>query len=321
MVDRLGSVQALVEGNTFVKLIDGKGKPYLVKMDPTCHSFVAGDTKQIDVSCIKAVRSGFVTQEFMTHGEAKKIPEERALSIVYVDGAGDQQQSKVLNLVAENQELREWWEAALKLLVGKVRERPAQQRCTAVCEGSRCWQVNDATGEAYSVMGPWLSHLREGKDTISWKTALELLESLNMRVSAKEVKQIIADFDVDGDSRLNFAEFITAIRRLRSHSVVSQLFATYANKATKTMDAAQLVAFAAKEQLQAITAAEAALLIAKYSFGKNVFDEVAFQFYMISEDNSAWRPDKEARHHDMSKPLNMYYIDRYAGERRASHVV
>ncbi len=117
-----------MQGNTFVKLIDGKGKPYLVKMDPTCHSFAAGDTKQIDVSQIKAVRSGFVTQEFMTHGDAKKIPEERALSIVYVDSSATEQQPKVLNLVAENQELREWWEAALKLLVGKVREMATYAR-------------------------------------------------------------------------------------------------------------------------------------------------------------------------------------------------
>ncbi len=182
-------------------------------------------------------------------------------------------------------------------------------------------QVNDPTGEAYTVMGPWLNHLRDGKDTISWKTAMELLDSLNMRVSAKEVKKIIADFDVDGDQRLSLSEFITAMRRLRSHPVLSQLFNRYANTATKTMNAAQLVAFAAKEQLQTLALADATRLIVKYSFGKDAFDEVAFQFYMISEDNSAWRPEKEARHHDMSKPLNMYHIDRFGWPRERARSV
>lgn len=114
------------------------------------------------------IRAGFGTQEFWRHGEKKKIDENAALAIVYLDRDGtgfmtvggwgarliqssfffQGSEPKVLNLVADNQMLREWWQQSLELLVGKV---------------------NDITGEAYSVMQPWLRHLRPGKDTMSWK--------------------------------------------------------------------------------------------------------------------------------------------------------
>ena len=242
----------------------------------------------VDVTSIEEIRVGHLTQEFLKYGDDKGIPEDQAFSLIYRKH-GDPA-PKILNLVAESALMRGWWEHALEFLQTKV---------------------NDMASEPYSLLRPWVEHSR-GKETMSWKTCLQLLNSLNMKIRSKEVKKIIADFDTDGDRRLNFEEFITVMRRLRSHDALRELFIKYAGAEDKKMTAEQLVDFFKEEQGEELSMELATQLVEKYSLGSEGRDslfENEFELLMISKDNSAFAPKKSQMHHDMTRPLSHYYID------------
>lgn len=241
---------------------------------------------KVDITQIKEVRIGLCSQEFLTHGSKSKVAEDSAISIVYAEKG--EVAPKILNLVAADGSKRDWWKRALNVLMEKV---------------------SDVSGEAHAMLKPWLLNLRDGKDTISWKTALDLLHSLGMYVTADQVKKIIAEFDVDGDARLNFGEFLTVMRKLRSHQILSELFKKYAKDAS--MSAAELLEFLKKEQGETnATLDDAQSLIKKFSpEGKAEMDEATFQLLMISEDNSIWIPEKRTVHHDMTQSISHYFID------------
>ncbi len=159
------------------------------------------------------------------------------------------------------------------------------------------------------VFKPWLNHLRPGKSTMSAKTLLRLLQSLNLRLSKDELAAMIVQHDNDRhDGRLNFEEFISLMRKNRSFPILTYLFLSHASD--DKMSVSQLVEFFQLEQKQKLTNEEAAILVNKFSMGKTYLDEQAFQMLMMcADENRAMKPEKEVAHHDMGRPLNEYFID------------
>jgi Ca2+-binding EF-hand superfamily protein len=273
------------KGASFKKLDRGKVGPLELELDATGSVVVAGKGVKIDVTTIREVRVGFVSQEFLSHGGDHD--EDKALSIVYTDEKSAA--PVILNLIAESGATRNWWHKALTVLVEKL---------------------NDNTGEAYAVMKPWLENLRDGKDTMSWKTAIDTLESMGMKTSAAQAKRLVTQFDTDGNGRLDFSEFLQAMRQLRSHPTLVALFMKYGGK-DKQLSASELRELFRVEQQQALTEAEAQALIDKYASGANktTLDLPSFELMMTGVENDAFNPESEKRTHDMTQPLNRYAID------------
>jgi Ca2+-binding EF-hand superfamily protein len=143
-------------------------------------------------------------------------------------------------------------------------------------------------------MKPWLLTC-EGKETISWKMAMDVLESLGMKCSWAAAKKIVKEFDTDGDRKLDFHEFLHAMRKLRSHGVLNEMFEKYAEK-NSSMSAAQLQKFFAEEQTQTISSEVAEKWIAKYSVNdQKTLCLDSFQLLMISKENELWNPEKVER--------------------------
>ncbi len=273
------------KGHGFRKLDRGKLQPHTIELDPTGSLVVAGKTNSIDVTSIREIRVGHVSQEFLTHGNGQE--EDRAISIVYSEGKSAA--PTILNLVADSSASRDWWFKALQSLADKI---------------------NDHSGETYAVLKPWLANLRDGKDTMSWKTAIETFESMGMKTTAAQAKKLIAEFDTDSNDRLDFAEFVQAMRKLRSHKELVALFEKYAGR-DGLLSSAELVELFRVEQTQTLSTAEAASLISLYASGEHTtyLDVDSFELLMIGAENEAFDPAKEKRSHDMTKPLTQYYID------------
>lgn len=81
--------------------------------------------------------------------------------------------------------------------------------------------MTDWEGEAFVYQKLFVSNLREGKSTVSSKTAFQMLRSLNMPVTKASMTSLVKKFDVDGDERLGFNEFIELMRYLRSYGPLS----------------------------------------------------------------------------------------------------
>ena len=134
-------------------------------------------------------------------------------------------------------------------------------------------------GEAYGVLKPWLLNLKNGETDISWKSAQNLFETLGMKCSWKDAKNIVKSFDFDGDGRLDFAEFVQVMRALRAHGVVKELFEKYAQNGS--IGPQELISFFEKEQNEILSCDQASKLIATYS-AKNTdgkLKESGFQLY------------------------------------------
>lgn len=131
------------------------------------------------------------------------------------------------------------------------------------------------------------------------------------QIKPADVKAKIAEFDENGDERLDFTEFVHLMRTLRSHSVLEEMFKKHA-KGAKEMTVDQLISFFEIEQKEKIGKAEATEMIRQFSIGNpnpDVLTEVQFQLLLTSEENSAWDPNKVERHHDMTQPMSAYHID------------
>lgn len=48
-----------------------------------------------------------------------------------------------------------------------------------------------------------------------------------MKTSAARSKELVAEFDKDGNGRLDFGEFFQVLRSLRSHPVLKELWEKY----------------------------------------------------------------------------------------------
>lgn len=129
-----------------------KGKPLThdLALDSTATSLVSKSGHEIDISSIREIRLGFSSQEFFTAGEGV-VPEDNAITIVYADSSKGP--PAMLNLVADSTNTRNWWHKTLLLLMDRIAGKE---------------------GEVFAVLKPWLANLREGKDTMSWKTAIEV---------------------------------------------------------------------------------------------------------------------------------------------------
>ena len=73
----------MVAGRKFDKMTKGKTKNSEVRLDPSAHLLCVGLDKIVDVTKVIEVRTGFSTQEFLSHGVQHKLDEKCALSIVY----------------------------------------------------------------------------------------------------------------------------------------------------------------------------------------------------------------------------------------------
>ena len=125
-------VQEIISGtptsvSAFEKLKSGSRKNYNVTLDGSGTFLRAGTKKTIDITHVKEIRVGYMTQEFLTHGEAKKIPEPHAISIVYHDEKSVR--PKILNLVAENKDQHNWWSKALQALVDHINDVSVNGKC------------------------------------------------------------------------------------------------------------------------------------------------------------------------------------------------
>ena len=71
----------------------------------------------------------------------------------------------------------------------------------------------------------------------------------------------------------------------------------------------QLVEFYSIEQKEKLSEERAIQLIRKFSFGKDVLDKLGFNLLLMSAENNVFNPEQQKLTHDMTRPLNHYYID------------
>jgi phosphatidylinositol phospholipase C delta len=280
LVSREGPMfKIVVEGQAFGKLMENGTlkSEYVLRLEPSCHVLQAGKKQLVDVCRLKEVRIGFLTQTFLLHAEKHGLLEECCFSLVYEREGG--QLPQILNLVAPSNERRDMWAHAFRLLI---------QTLSAM------------NAECYSLMAPWIGALKKGGDCLGIKETVALLDSLH--ISADNVKEQQKGFT------FFFPDFIRLVRRLRSHPVITYVFASHAHKDNDALwSAEQLIAFCAQEQGETMTAAEAETIVARY--GNGTFDEFALQKYLISRDNSVWKPAKEAHSHPMTRKLTEYFVN------------
>ena len=121
-------------------------------------------------------------------------------------------------------------------------------------------------GESYSLMEPYLSFVKKGCDYLDWTSALNLLNSINVKISSKErAKEYFRKYSDAKDCKFYFSDFVYMIRRLRSHPVISYLFAE--NSKNDVMTAEMLVEFFKNEQKQGNSPLTLLDVLPKFRFG------------------------------------------------------
>jgi hypothetical protein len=130
---------------------------------------------------------------------------------------------------------------------------------------------------------------------------------ISLGVADADVKRTLKTLESDGVNSLAFSDFVKVIRKLRSHLGLTYVFAKYAKD--DKLGAQELVQLLRVEQKQEVTETEAMSIIRVFGGGQNWLDDVTFQMFMSSSWNSAWDPRRQALHHDMSRPLNEYFIN------------
>ena len=171
--------KVLTEGEEVFHVAAGKKKALVMQLDPNCLTLHLYKTKggtagikgkpiiSIDVSRIGEVRNGFLTKELLASHEKLDLHEENVFSIIVLDNAS---KPLVYDFYLENQLMREWWSHSLQTLVKAM---------------------NDWEGEAFVYQRIFLSHLREGKSTVSAKTIQSMLKSLNMPITKGDIKGLV----------------------------------------------------------------------------------------------------------------------------------
>jgi Ca2+-binding EF-hand superfamily protein len=288
IVEQPEIVSLIKESNTkgvaMRKLDNGKAQVHELVLDPTATQLVSQKGGVvIDIANIREIRLGFASQEFLSSGEGL-AQEDQAFSIVYAEGKGPH---AILNLVADSGHTRNWWNKTLLQLMKRI---------------------NGKEGEVFAILKPWLSNLLDGKNTMSWKTAMNTLESMGMKTSAERAKSLLAEFDKDSNGRLDFGEFLQVLRRLRSHKSLVELYQKYTTKPEQGMTAKDLMVLFEKEQDQKLSLATATAFVLSVSSDNTTLDSDEFELLMIGKDNEAFDPESETTTHDMKLPLNRYFI-------------
>ena len=277
--------ESSVKGASMKRLNNGKPQTHDLALDPTATSIVSKTGQVIDIANIREIRLGFASQEFFTAGEGV-VPEEHALTIVYSDSSKGP--PSMLNLVADSSNTRNWWNKTLLQMMERI---------------------SGKEGEIFAVLKPWLTNLRDGKDTMSWKTAIETLESMGMKTTTERSKQLISLFDKDGNDRLDFGEFFQVLRYLRSHKTLVELFAKYTKDPQVGMLAEELMELFRKEQDQALSKEEAMKMIKSVSPANETLDSDEFELLMIGKENDVFDPACDKLSHKMNQPISKYYIN------------
>lgn len=104
-----------------------------------------------------------------------------------------------------------------------------------------------------------------------------------MKTSAERSKQLIAEFDKDGNDRLDFGEFFLVLRRLRSHKALADLYAKSTKDQVNGMTASELIAVFKKEQNQTLSTEDAARMIKSVSANNDTLDSDEFELLMIGK--------------------------------------
>ena len=137
--------KALTEGECFDQVCKGKLHPCILRLDPNCHTMymfkAKGKTQgklvlSIDINQVTEIRTGFLTQELLTHHRKLGLKHDHVFSIYVLQN--DATVPLIVDLSTENQLYREWWVHGLNVLVD------------VMC---------DLSGEAFSLMKPWTKHL------------------------------------------------------------------------------------------------------------------------------------------------------------------
>lgn len=262
----------------------------MMKLDPNCLSLnIYRPAKSsrpkivIDVSKIVECREGLLTRELLLHREKLGLEEGNAFSIVVLDNSS---KPLVYDFYLTNQLMREWWTHSLQTLVRAM---------------------SDWGGEAFVYQRVFLSNLRAGKSTVSVKTVLIILKSLNMPITKEALVPLMKRFDVDGDGRLAFQEFISLMRYMRTYGPLTYMF--HNHQQDDKIGVTQLVEFFQIEQKEKLSNEEAMILIQKYSEGKAFLDDLGFNMLLTAAENNVMNPARQRIHHDLSKPLHMYHIN------------
>lgn len=137
------------KGASLKKFNNGKPLTHDLALDPTATSLISKNGHEIDIASIREIRLGFASQEFFSAEGV--VPEDNAITIVYAESSKGP--PAMLNLVADSSHTRNWWHKTLMELMDRIAGKE---------------------GEVFAILKPWLSNLREGKDTMSWKTAIEV---------------------------------------------------------------------------------------------------------------------------------------------------
>ena len=64
-------------------------------------------------------------------------------------------------------------------------------------------------------MSRYFNKTSKGKDNISFKEAMALMENTNITISRGQMKVLMDMFDYNKDDKLSFQEFVDMVRKMR----------------------------------------------------------------------------------------------------------
>ena len=190
------------------KLLKGRRKDYSLTMSTAVDSdlqlLTRSARKQFDFANVIEIRRGLASQEVMTQAreaeEADELDPESVLAIYYsVPGKA---RTKSLNLLFSSAKEATYYFDRLSKIVRAL-------------QGQR--------GELF-ILSRQFHMVADGKIEISVRDAATLMSRVNVQVPSRCMKELVEQFDADGDHKMNFAEFSDLVRSMRKHPAVTRLF-------------------------------------------------------------------------------------------------
>lgn len=245
----------------------------------------------ISIRKLKEIRQGYDSPVW--DKLKKNKPESSLCFSLVIEGEG-----KPVNFIAATPEDRDTWVRGLKHLNTDLQSMD-------VMEQSMLW-IWEYFKAADKDESGYLSH----------KEIKHMLRNINFHVNSAYVEKAIQKFDVSGDGKMNFEEFIAFFKHLSFRKELQQLFTLYCNEEDGTMDAQGLLRFLIKEQSEHdLSEKDAIELISRFepsvdasSAAPTKMTVYGFSNMLLSEQGDIFDKKQREVYMDMTRPLSEYYI-------------
>jgi hypothetical protein len=264
----------------------------------------------VDFEKVIRIQKGQQTVNFsrLNYKDAK----ERSFSIIYLN---KENQENTLDIVTTTNEIFNYLFSAFSSLFAKIQDDKSKLSIDMLYLKSK-WDVADD----------------DNSGTLNTEEVINLISTMNINMSTKNLRKMFAKVDEDQNGTLNFEEFLNFMGLLRKRVDIELLWSSnftgkYPNKNEpfnlvdsaqveaslgKSISLDQLCKFWLEFQSEVVNKQQMVKEIFKVTHKEFKFDqEVSLSLFVSlleGESNSAFDPSKQVIYQDMGFPLTHYFM-------------